>query len=132
MYFCTYSIARFFNNCSLLYILQLVFPPNKCILFCAFHNRPNLKLIPSSSYISVRNTEKSREVNLIVGALTFHKDLNQLLKITCSVMEQHTNLDLDDKRPCPLLYCGTLLKMNGDLLKYSSSERRKQVWVQTE
>ena len=75
------------------------------------------------------------------GRLYFNKDPNQLLKITCSVMElQHTNLDLDDKRSCPQSIASsvlcwdpvTLLKMDGDLLKYSSSKRGKQVLVRTE
>lgn len=106
-----------------------------------FHNRPKPRLIPSSACISVRDIEKSIEVNLIVGALTFHKDPNHLFKIIHSLMKlQRSNLGLDDKRPCPLstassVLCWdpvTLLKMNGDLLKYSSSEQGKQVWVRAE
>lgn len=53
---------------------------------------------------------------------------------------QHTYLDLDDKRSYQLSTASsvlrwdpvTLLKMNGDLLKYSSIERGKQVLVRAE
>lgn len=67
------------------------------------------------------------------------------MKITCSAMElQHTYLDLDDKRYCQLSIASSVLcwvpvtplKMNGDLVKYSSIEQGKQalvlsVWVAT-
>lgn len=50
---------------------------------------------------------------------------------------QHTYLDSDDRKSCALSTASsalrgdpvTQLKMNGDLLKYSSSERGKRVLV---
>lgn len=96
---------------------------------------------PSSSCVSVSDPIKSIKVNLIVGGTYFHQDPNHFLKITCFPVElQPTNLDLGDKRSCPQptapsVLCWdpvTLLKMNADLLKYSSSQRRKQVLVWAE
>lgn len=68
-YFCTFLVMTLYHK----RIIVVFFSPINAKCTVPFCNRPKLKLIIYSSCISVTDTEKSSEVNLIVGALTFIK-----------------------------------------------------------